>query len=150
MKLKLPVDRRECESLPVTFGEPLRADSLFCEAEVPEGWSVVNSTEHYMYRYLLDKHGCKRAEIFFKPERYDRRADMKGLSRFYLSYPPDWRDRPAEARGEAVYDRIRDAIGADERVCFESGPIGQEAATQTCIAWLDEHWPEWRNVAAYW
>lgn len=71
-------------ALGFTFGDPDPSDPLFRPATLPAGWTRQGS-DHAMHSYLLDQHGRRRVNVFYKAAFYDRRADMNLISRsWYL------------------------------------------------------------------
>ncbi len=60
-------------------------DAMFCEAVLPQGWKV-ERTDHYMWSHLLDDKGCKRAQIFYKADPWDRDAFLSLNRRFNIDF----------------------------------------------------------------
>lgn len=98
---RLPTSSHEGDepylALGFTFGDPDPRDQLFRPATLPPGWSRAG-TDHNMHSSLLDEHGRKRAEIFYKAAFYDRRADMT------LIQPSGYAQDIAWNGGEPVFD----------------------------------------------
>lgn len=138
-------DAAALQSFGVQFGEPVHGDALFRYVELPKGWKKL-ADEHAMWSDLVDERGRKRAAIFYKAAFYDRKASLTVLSRFSVSI--DWEQRKknvavaAAKDGEAVVfvssSRPRDSYSVEE-ACMEEAR-----------AWLDQNWPKWREVTAYW
>ena len=57
------------------LGPVVQDDSLFREADLPEGWTRA-ATDHDLYSKILDDTGTERMSIFYKAAFYDRDAFM--------------------------------------------------------------------------
>jgi hypothetical protein len=57
----------------ITYGKPLKSDPLFCDCQLPEGWST-RPTDHSMWSKLVDSDEKVKAMIFYKAAFYDRDA----------------------------------------------------------------------------
>jgi hypothetical protein len=64
------------EAVGFTFGAVDPGDDLFRPATLPEGWKREGS-DHAMWSYILDQHGRRRVEVFYKAAFYDRKAFMR-------------------------------------------------------------------------
>lgn len=77
---RLPTKRygepAEYVALGFTFDEPDPCDSLFCAATLPPGWSR-QASGHDMWSHLVDEHGRRRVDVFYKAAFYDRKAHMR-------------------------------------------------------------------------
>lgn len=152
-------NRRDFEDMGIVFGED--ADDLFRYVQLPDGWRK-EPTDHSMHSHLLDEKGRKRASIFYKAAFYDRSANLSISRRFsYCSEPvrgyddPDYRTSKWEA---VVTDCEKVVWSSDEKL--EPQPDGREASLEWYDAkdelahlgkaWLEEHYPDWRDPTAYW
>lgn len=145
----LPKDcpRAELEALGVVFGEEV--DDLFIRATLPAGWKK-QATNHSMWSELLDDQFRKRGAIFFKAAFYDRSAHMH-LNRC-INVTQRYSDgnnlvHVAVTRG----DEELFATESVERNLEDRGYFSQiDADEERAEAWVNEHYPDWRNVLAYW
>ena len=130
----------------VEVGEPV--DDLFVSVVLPAGWRKV-ATSHSMWSDLLDDQGRKRAAIFYKAAFYDRSAHMSVCRAINVTrrYSDDDQVSMAVVRGDVVLFETesidRSVMGKDY---FDLINTHEQAAT----AWADTHYPNWRDVGAYW
>lgn len=116
------------------------ADDLFFTARLPEGWAVEPAT-HYMWSRLLDDQQRHRADIFYKPESYDRQANLKLFTRF--SFSVVGKDVPGEFR-KVLSLKFNDEAGEG----FEVGEIKtisrnrQDPADAEKIEYADDEYVE--------
>lgn len=138
----LPVDmgkhRPDFEKLGFVFG---KADNLFIEAKFPKGWRK-KPTDHSMWSDLLDDKGRKRGMIFYKAAFYDQRAHVHLETRFRIAD-----DYGQETRTIS----IGDVCGEVERKLVGSASREwADLAKKELVAWLDQNYPKWDSVMAYW
>lgn len=145
---RLPKDgmsryRETLEEIGFVFGDD--ADDLFIAVVPPSGWTL-RPSEHSMWSYVHDENGRRRAGVFYKAAFYDRKAS------FYLE--PRYTAQ-SEYRGDDGDQKF--AVAKDNatgEVLYEVGPAADytEASANEDKAedYLTKHFPEWRNVAAYW
>ena len=129
----LPVKILHCKKedfiqLGFIFDKPDPDDLIFCKATLPAGWSREGS-DHAMWSYIIDEKGRKRVSVFYKAAFYDRHSHMS-LNRRYGTRHDD--------AGIAVID-------CDKEIHFIQGGSYEDAE-----AYLNAHYPEWRNYMAYW
>lgn len=132
--------REAMERLGFKFGDDV--DNLFVSVTPPAGWTL-RPSDHSMHSYIHDDQGRKRGSVFYKAAFYDRRAHFSLSTRYQGG--GDYRDQER-------YSAVRDtATGA---TLIEFGPTEdldqshkEDAAT---FSWLDDAFPDWRNVEAYW
>lgn len=155
---KLPTSMSErtrtaLETAGITFGDPIEDDPIFVSAQLPEGWRI-ESTQHSMGFHLVDEKGRNRANIFYKPEYYDRTANIDATTRY------DYRVNVVSS-DEFGFSLVAQAIDEnapihnteqhyfDDRVpdSYDTAVIAARAEVTT---WLDTTVPEWRNPIAYW
>jgi hypothetical protein len=150
-------DRKALEAAGVIFGEPVPGDPLFRFVTLPDGWTKAR-TDHSMWSDLRDEQGRKRASIGYKAAFYDRWARLSATRRFsagldYSDTACKRQDTHNEYAG-VVHDGDRviwrqvftDPKGADKYA--DDGAYHQ--AQIAARAWLDEHYPDHANPAAYW
>jgi hypothetical protein len=99
------------------LGEIDQRDPMFREATLPIGWSKQGS-DHSMHSYIVDEHGRKRVNIFYKAAFYDRRASctVLGLHTYLydvregapLILDDQWATR------DAVIEQLRDLIERED------------------------------------
>lgn len=139
------------EASGVKFLGVVDGDPLFQYVELPQGWKKL-PTDHSMWSKLVDEKGRERAMIFYKAAFYDRSAHMRLSLRF--SVTNDY--KRAETEGIAVahvldceniiYSTEPLKLPADDRKKYEVSDKAKKAAEK----WLNKHYPDWRNPAAYW
>jgi len=160
----LSCTRGQLERMGIVFGDD--ADDLFVNVQLPDGWRKA-ATSHSMHSKLLDEKGRERASIFYKAAFYDRSAHISLTRRFtYRVEPVRGYDDPDYDKGEwhcVVYDGQEVAKSFDERV----GPIPtgnsngakqlrlswydeKDALGKLGEAWLDKHYPRWKDPLSYW
>lgn len=153
--------RTALEAAGVVFGEAVPGDPLFQYATLPTGWKK-QATEHSMWSVLLDAQGRKRATVGYKAAFYDRWAQLDATRRYRAGL--DYSEAAYANQKQGIYVGIVEdgdlAVGG--RVIFsitESdapdadryAPGGaRERAEKAAQAWLDEHYPDWQSLTAYW
>lgn len=151
----LPIDcpREALEQLGFVFGE--RIDDLFVNVVMPDGWEKV-PTDHSMWSDLIDPQGRKRGSIFYKAAFYDRSAKLHLDCRYWVDMD--------SVGGRDAYESYDDYRDADQVVTVIDKFTGETIYTSDPFqppsdyverlkvreAWINEHYPDWRNPAAYW
>jgi hypothetical protein len=143
--------RADFERLGFVFGDDI--DELFVTVQLPAGWRK-DATDHSMHSNLLDNKGRRRASIFYKAAFYDRRADIHLTRRYDVTMAPtDANGGPvpwekAQYLAMTVTDCGKEIhrTGVYERGAYKADQQLREQA----LAWLDEHFPNWKNTMAYW
>ncbi len=152
----------------VLFGKP--RDKLFTEVILPPGWHIAVQERPY-YTQLIDAHGRARARIFYKAAFYDRRARITVLTRYSFriesagdSDPvygcvtdggcPIWRTGPFHDSSEflryfADPTYAMSLMDAERSRIITQGSAHRQAE-DACKVYLDETYPNWRVVSAYW
>lgn len=137
-------------------------DDLFFTVELPEGlqkWTM-RTTSHSMWNEIYDDKGRRRMQYFYKAAFYDRSAFTNFDHRF------DFRIEP--------FDKYESDISFEERmlgpwaVCIiDSGEpiltldsitpkdkedyfIVQDKLLAIGERYMDEHYPNWKDINAYW
>lgn len=159
-RLPIPDEKEyhELREMGVKFGK--KVDDLFVEAELPEGWNVKQSGDRNAV--LLDEKDRERATMFIKLAFYDRYANIATKVRFVPEVRPvkGW-DKKADSRWAGVVLDAGTPIICTVETAGPEPEIGDREKWQkwtekkkqlfgAAIAWLEEHYPDWRNVNAYW
>lgn len=153
-----PESRAALEAAGVVFGETVPGEDVFGELFVyvmlPPGWRKI-PTDHALWSHLVDAQGHVRAHIGYKAAFYDRWAQLSAVPRY-----SGMRDYAEEYLPDPGQNYPRWGIVKDgETVIQRFGPFGaveglewfrDQRAEDTARAWLDEHYPEWRSLTAYW
>lgn len=154
---KLPTegsDNPAWAKMGVVFGEPVEGDPLFRDATLPEGWSV-KPTDHSMWLDLVDEKGRKRGAMFYKAAFYDRGAHINPCRRFTVQtqYAEDGEQAHL---GDYVGDTLKGETYPyrEETSVFYAPTVEGDAwgdeSRKACVAWLNEHYPNWEDASAYW
>ncbi len=137
------------EKFGVKFGETVKGDALFQHVDLPEGWKKV-STDHQTWSKLVDEKGRERAQIFYKAAFYDRGAFLSVSYRYGIRID---------------YERLNNKgvciafVTDGDKTIHETEPISKEGKTNhetvnrttaEAEAWLDAHFPNWRDPGDYW
>lgn len=137
--------KKALEAAGVAFGEAFSDDALFCPVTLPTGWKI-KPTSHSMHCDLVDDKGRVRAGIFYKAAFYDRKADLNAKTRYrydgYLDGSDDTHLKAAVLDGETIIHELGEYV----RATYEDA----DAMRKLGVAWLDEHYPDWKDVGAYW
>lgn len=124
-----------------------KRDHMVQTLVLPPGWTT--KTEGYWTK-ILDELGRERAHGFYKGASHDYEAFYSVYGRYGL------RD---EYEGGEYVDRgtRRRTVASDGGAVtlfrpegWGIGGKGREDQQAMCVAWLDEHFPNWQDVAAYW
>lgn len=154
-------ERAQFEAMGIVFGEPV--DDLFCEAQLPEGWSK-QPTAHSMWSNLLDDKGRRRGGIFYKAAFYDRRAFLNIVPRFATAVEPvSGYDDPNYRTSEwhcVVYDCDAIVWESEQRIPPQPGDVerhilmewfdSKDSLYDLGRSWLDENYPDWKDATAHW
>jgi hypothetical protein len=137
-------DRAYAEKMGFVFGPVARKDPLAYLVQIPEGWSeITTSTTHRRFErdYLVDQDGEHRVLLHdngsFMITRYtfnNQRISGENTAMFWVE---------DKKRGDGKYKPhlfdAQDRYGDDIKT-----------GNDECRAWLDEHYPDWKDPAAYW
>lgn len=134
-------------------------DDLFYSVEVPEGWEI-KPTDHSMWNEVIDDKGRKRASFFYKGAFYDRSAFINFEHRYSFSVMPfdfyesnaSYEERKFKPWTVWITDcgkRIKelDSIQADNDKEFYNI---DETLRKRGIDYLNENYPLWEDINAYW
>ena len=133
-------------------------DDLFYSVELPDGWKI-EATDNSMWNDLIDNEGRKRACFFYKAALYDRDAFINFCHRYsYDIFPFDYyngatyeerRFKPwrlfliDNGRRIKLLKEITPTTDKERFTIIDTmGEIGR--------AYLNENYPEWENINAYW
>jgi hypothetical protein len=147
----LPTDmggkRAMFERMGFKFGEIVKDDPLFINAELPTGWSK-RGTDHSMHSVIVDENGCERVGIFYKAAFYDRKADMHLTGRYKVDAP--WGDDNYQTVKTATAKVIDQKTGAvlheatGKRTDMGNGYVEPacSVAQTAAFAWCKDNTPE--------
>ena len=103
-------------------------------------------------RWEPDAKGRLRASIMYKAASYDRDAFMTSTRRYTARFDYERKANRGDAvayvadAGSRIYETLPRPLDADSR---KSHAIIEEAE-QEAREWLERHYPNHRDVAAYW
>lgn len=153
---QLPKDcpRDDLEKLGFKFGKDV--DDIFVSVLMPPGWKKV-ATDHSMWSDMVDDKGRKRGSIFYKAAFYDRNAHMRLAKRYCIT---DYKgcDKAGTAADPNDYNAPYRAVVIEDcgSEIHRIGIVRQNAYADKskmvgrAEAWLNEHFPQWREATAYW
>lgn len=146
-------DRALLERWGVRFGKD--QDALYVNVTLP-GWNQ-QSTGYKNGMYLLDEQGRIRAVVNFKSILHDSFATLQVLRRYSVSMDEhcDAQGNPVEHLDDATHLKTVAKDGRTELKVFGILPRSEhpEKRFETADAaedWLTQHFPQWRDKAAYW
>lgn len=141
--------RKAMEAMGIVFGDVVPNDPLFQYVTLPTGWKK-QPTEHDMWSHVCDENGRERIAVFYKAAFYDRKAHMAPVCRFYYSTDYDVpyysSERDAGQHG-VVRERHTDGT---ERIIWRSEKMPFDQSRESGRLWLEEHFPDYESVLAYW
>lgn len=134
-------------------------DNLFWNVELPDGWKI-KATDHTMWNELLDDKGRKRARFFYKASPYDRYAWIGFLTRFSLKVD-HIADVVSSEYEEWVNSDYQGTVSDGDDIIFktECVPVSEDYwkdnAIKDCLRiqledYMNEHYPDYKNINAYW
>jgi len=155
LPVKCDYNRNEAEAQYTLMGIKVlgktKGDDIFYDVQLPDGWKKVG-TDHSMWSKLIDDKGRTRAMIFYKAAFYDRSTHIDFCKRYQTrSEHFESEKNPAKdfdhARIVNVIDTATDkVIFSGEKHFFD----GYDAAYKVAHEWLNQNYPDWENVNAYW
>ncbi len=135
------------------------ADDLFYSVELPEGWKI-EATGHSMWNDVLDDKGRERISFFYKGAFYDRDAFSNFECRYgYAVEPFDFYESDAtyEERNSKPWSAYLTDGGKRVELLKEMTLDAnihiwklQDMLRDYAKAYLNEHYPDWEDVNAYW
>ena len=134
------------------------ADDLFWEVKLPYGWEI-KPTEHHMWNELRDDKNRIRLKFFYKAALYDRDAFSNLQTRFQLEVThtadpssdydiwkaSDYRGTIKDGDTIICQTRCVPPTGDYEKDDKLTDELWEELRT-----FMKEHWPEYKDVHAYW
>ncbi len=155
-----PAGAREAfERMGIVFLEPVVGNPLFVHAQLPAGWRKVASNDA-MLSLLVDDRGRERARIFYKASHHDPKASLILTARYgihescfkmecldeaeFMAYVTDG-GVVTDGRTTIFTTDVVELVG-DRRATFRA----TRAVLKEAEAWLDTHYPNWRDPFAYW
>lgn len=126
-------------------------DELFLDVKLPDGWKK-EATDHSMWNKLVDDKGRQRAMFFYKAAFYDRDAFINFETRYQKGCDYfDNEKNPAKDWDKARQVYVKDAntgekIWTGEKHFYD----GQDKAYKDAENWLNERYPNWQDINAYW
>ena len=134
------------------------ADDLFWNIKLPEGWEV-KATDHSMWNEVRDHKGRKRMTFFYKAAFYDRSAFSNLQTRFQLDVShtadPDsdyeiWKASDFQGTvkdGDVIICQTRGVPATGD---YSKDDKIKDELWEELRTFMDEHWPEYKDVHAYW
>lgn len=151
---KMPQD--DLKKMGIEILGPSQGDPLFVDVKLPQGWKKVPCREDSRTTHLVDADGNRRAYMWYKAASYDRAAYGGVRRRFGIqvrnfndytvgvAWVTDERD-PGKSR--PIF-QTKDHKYADTQEGLKDE--SQQALRDECVAWLDQHYPDWKDCTAYW
>ena len=133
-------------------------DDLFWNVKLPEGWDT-RATDHTMWNELIDDKGRKRATFFYKAAFYDRDAFANLQTRFQLDVThvadPDSDYEVWKASDFQGTIKDGDIIICQTKCVPATGDYSKDDKIKDELweelrTFMNEHWPEYKDVHAYW
>lgn len=151
----LPIKANGCtweqiEQAGIVRHEPV--DDLFVRVTLPDGWKVV-ATSHDMNSDLVDNEGRCRGNVFYKAAFYDRSAHITMHRRYHYEVQSlsGWAGNSRdEDRRAVVADSDGNVIWKTEGTAARADYRAQDVLVDEARAWINEHYPNWQDVNAYW
>jgi len=135
----------DLEKAGVIFGDKVESDPIFQNVTLPKGWEI-RPTKHSMWTELVDDKGRVRASIFYKAAFYDRSTHISLSSRYNYSQYQNNEKAVARDGDKIIWESEPFEFGEDGEPTYDSRDVrGKEAED-----WLNENYPDWRDVTAYW
>lgn len=135
-------------------------DDLFFSVVLPEGWEI-HGTGHSMWNDVTDDKGRKRISFFYKGVFYDRDAFSNFSYRYGFDISPfddykdpdvSYNDRKFEPWtlyitdcGKRILTLTSVTAKTDKEYLNQDDALRKEACK-----YLDEHYPYWKDINAYW
>ena len=134
-------------------------DDLFYSVELPEGWRI-EATGHSLWNNLFDNHGRKRATFFYKAAFYDRDAFINFVHRYSFDISPfdnyetdaTYEERKFKPWTLFLTDddkkikELEEVVATTDKEYFKI----DDTLRKIGKAYLNENYPEWENINAYW
>lgn len=134
-------------------------NDLFYLVELPKGWKI-RETDHSMWKEVVDDHDRKRISFFYKGTFYDRDAFDNFERRYSFEISPfdDFKtDATYQERkfkpwklyitdGGKRIKKLTEVTVQTQKEYLAITKVLEKIATD----YLDEHYPDWEKVNAYW
>lgn len=134
-------------------------NNLLYSVELPEGWKTTVGTSGY-WTDVFDEKGRKRMSFFEKLCFWDSDAFTNFNHRYSFIVLPfdEWEGNASyEERmfkpwtlyitdGGEKKEKLHEITPTTKKEYFAIGDVIKEIATK----WLNEHYPDWENIEAYW
>jgi len=158
---------------------PTEGDDLFFDVELPVGWQLM-ATDHAMHSDLVDELTRRRAGIFYKASFYDRKAYIGFVKRIsysvdrlgflngnyravngqYESYSTPLAGRVTDFDGKVLFENYAVECAVEYNEPNNKGGYTQSYKQksqaiendlkQQCLTYLQQNYPDFENVNAYW
>ena len=176
-RFSIPAKGNGCDALEIykkwNFKIGETSDSLFLEAEMPEGWKT-ECTSHGMWNNILDQEGRVRAMYFYKSAFYDRDAFVNDAYTFYTiekAYPDNAKSEETysveniemrgarflvkDGEGKLVFDTgihkyMQEYKEEDHYEWWDNKDVFFDKIRNLAVLWLNENFPQWEDELAYW
>lgn len=142
------------------LGGPSPYRKGFRKAVLPEGWKIKPS-DHYMYSWVIDEKGRRRAQIGYKAQ--DNWVSFHLERRFSPSFAKDDEGESEDDKGATVVAVIQDSdrkevwrgptvpeVDKKKNPRWFEQPTALDVACKLAEEKLVQIAPDWKNVEAYW
>lgn len=143
-----------------SLGGPSPYKKGFRKAVLPAGWKIKPS-DHYMYSWVVDEKGRRRAQIGYKAQ--DNWVSFHLERRFSPSFTKDDEGESEDDKGSCVVAVIRDSdrkevwrgatvpeVDKKKNPRWFEQPTALDVASKLAEEKLEKIAPDWKNVEAYW
>lgn len=153
---KMSPSREAFEELGFVFTDT--KSRLLVDAQLPEGWSIVK-TSNYYFSDIIDDNGNKRGKFFYDGNPFDADAHMELVTRYRPCCNYSESNGGRDCRYEFYFGNEREELfvaGAVEYKRNNTEEENHEAYVKegeyrkAVEQWGDENYPDWRNIDAYW
>jgi hypothetical protein len=134
-------------------------DDLFWNVQLPDGWEI-KATTHTMWNDLIDDKGRKRATFFYKAAFYDRDAFINFKTRYTtcIDHTADyekvgykeWRKSPTIGYIMDCEESIYSTATKDSFDDYSLQDKVEETIREELENYMVEHYPDYKDVNAYW
>ena len=122
----------------------------FQYVELPDGWCVVE-THDSSIRKLIDAKDRQRAFISYSEDREGWGASLHASLRFRFIVGVDSNERRVLSYVtdcDRVIHRFKPVLLKDQTT--PAALAAEDRARKVALVWINEHYPNWRDPAAYW
>ena len=134
-------------------------DDLFWNVQLPDGWKI-EATTYPLWNDLIDDKGRVRATFFYKATFYDRDAFINFNTRYtaYIDYTDDYPEIDDEGWPKShIIGRVKDCkeiiystAVKDSFGDYHMQDKVREAVGEELENYMAEHYPDYKDVNAYW